>query len=529
MTLTQPQRIVKSKEKLANLIAIRREIVIRRARESFYAFCRVEAPEFYINTRWHLVNLCNVLQALYEGRLTDETGRIYHKLLINKPPRFGKTRTLVNFCKWILGKNPEERIIATSYNDGAASDFSRFTRDGIMEMANDPLDIVYSDIFPDSRIKQGNASFEKWALERQFFSYIGAGIRGSITGKGATVRLVDDPIKDVETAMNEEALEKIWDWYIGTFQSREELMCEPIDIVSMTRWPTEGDLTGRILDSEDAKNWYKLIYEAKNLETGEMLCPDFMDEDKYQNKMRVMSSTVGKKVFMANYHQQTIDEVGQLYKNLKTYKQRPEQFYRIFNYTDTADEGDDYLAAGVFGEIDGECWLLDILYTKDGMEITEPATAELLSINNVGLAKFESNNGGRGFARAVEKILKENYIEETKTIEGLLKQQNPDIPEKELKELIAEYPRQWKRVPVTWFHQTENKIARIQSNNNYIMQHFYFPENWNERWPLFYRDITRYMREGKNKHDDAPDMLTGAAEMVMRSRPRARIIDFKRG
>jgi len=521
MIKVYPQKT--SKEKLAKLVAIRREIIIRRARETFYAFCRVEAPEFYISNRWHLVNLCNTLQALYESKLTDETGKIYHKLLINMPPRFGKTRTLVNFCKWILGKNPEERIIATSYNDDVASEFSKYTRDGIMEIANDLLDIVYSDIFPNSRIKFGSASFQKWALDGQFFNYIGAGIRGSITGKGATVRIVDDPVKDVETAMNEDALEKIWDWYIGTFQSREELMCEPIDIINMTFW-TAGDITGRILDSEDAKSWYKLSYEAKNLETGEMLCPEFMDEAKYQDKMRIMSSTVGKKVFMANYHQQSIDETGLLYKNLKTYKKLPTQFYRIFNYTDTADEGDDFLASGVFGEIDGECWLLDVLYTKDGMEKTEPAMAKLLSENDVGLAKFESNNGGRGFARAVERILKENYINETKEIEDLLKQQNPGIEEKELKILIDEYPRQWKRVPITWFHQTENKLARIQTNANYIMQHFYFPENWNERWPLFYKDVSRYMREGKNKHDDAPDMLTGVAEMVGRSRPHARMI-----
>ena len=44
------------------------------------------------------------------------------------------------------------------------------------------------------------------------------------------------------------------------------------------------------------------------------------------------------------------------------------------------------------------------------------------------------------------------------------------------------------------------------------MEHIYFPVNWADRWPEFYKAITTYQKEGKNKHDDAPDVLTGIAE-----------------
>lgn len=83
----------------------------------------------------------------------------------------------------MFGQNPSEKIITASYNDDVASDFSRYTRDEITKEKASMLDICYSDIFPDTRIKKGNASFEKWALEGQHFSYLGAGIGGSVTSK----------------------------------------------------------------------------------------------------------------------------------------------------------------------------------------------------------------------------------------------------------------------------------------------------------------------------------------------------------
>lgn len=116
------------------------------------------------------------------------------------------------------------------------------------------------------------------------------------------------------------------------------------------------------------------------------------------------------------------------------------------------------------------------------MEVTEPLTAEMLVNNEVNDAEFESNNGGRGFARSVERIIWEKF----KT----------------------------RRINVKWFHQSKNKQARIISNSTYVMNHIYFPENWKDRWPEYYRAMNSYQKEGKNKHDDAPDATTGLAEKM---------------
>ena len=126
--------------------------------------------------------------------------------------------------------------------------------------------------------------------------------------------------------------------------------------------------------------------------------------------------------------------------------------------------------------------MLDVLYTKDPMEVTEPAVARMLLAGSVNVADIESNNGGRGFARSVERILRE-VLGSNHTV-------------------------------VRWFSQNKNKQARIYSNSAWVMQHFYLPEDWRNRWPEYYDAMIKYQREGKNKHDDGPDATTGVAEKV---------------
>ena len=197
-----------------------RDVRIEKSRRRFWEFCKTLEPDFYKENRPHLKKLCNTLDDFYSGRLKKESGDVYNKLMIRLPPQHGKSRTLVNFTKWVLGKNNRERIITGSYGDSPASDFSRYTRDGINEVANTQEQIVFSDIFPHTKIKQGNSSVQKWALEGQHFNYLGVGVGGGVTGKGATLRIIDDLVKDIEDALSPTSMEKKWRWLSGTFSSR---------------------------------------------------------------------------------------------------------------------------------------------------------------------------------------------------------------------------------------------------------------------------------------------------------------------
>ena len=217
---------------------------------------------------------------------------------------------------------------------------------------------------------------------------------------------------------------------------------------------------------------------------GSMLCDEILSRESYREKIKAM----GADIVSANYQQEPVDLKGRLYSSFKTYDDIPKDnkgsslFTIIKNYTDTADEGEDYLCSICYGVYNKEAYILDVIYTKEPMERTEPAVARMLHETETNLADIESNSGGKGFARSVQRILRESY--------------------------------QSNKTTVSWFHQSKNKVARILSNATWVMEHVYYPANWKDRWPEYYDAMQRYQREGKNKHDDAPDATTGIAEKM---------------
>ena len=426
------------------------------------------------------------------------------------PPRHGKTRTMVLFSQWALGNDTTNRILSVSYGDKPASEFSRYTRDGIDQTRTLPQDIVYTDIFPGSHIKRGHASFMEWAMEGEFFSYKGAGIDGGLTGSPATILIEDDLIKNEKIAFNDVALDGIWKQRTGTLLSRKE--GRKLEIMMGTPW-AKKDPIGRIKNSPRANMWYILSMPAYNKETDEMLCAEILSKEEYDELKEEMIP----EIFEANYDLEPIDIKGTLYKNLITYKpdELPPAPLRIISYTDTADEGNCYLCSIVAIFHEGEGYVVDVYITKDGMEITEPEAARFLNRNRVGLAKVESNNGGRGWQRAVEKEIKEHLKEE-------------DVRVKDKEDDFTDEDRDWTRVPFNWFHQSENKIARILVASSFIMKHIKFPEGWDKMWPLFHKQIHDFQKDGKNEYLDAPDALTGLAEMIMKPGVRAMTIDLNK-
>lgn len=460
---------------LEELAALQRELIIRNARKSFYCYCQVKADDFYKPDRLFLKQLCDELQDfLYNS--DDEV------FIINAPPRHGKSRTVGNFCEWVLGKNQQEKIMTGSYNETLSTTFSKNVRNSIMEEKADIDKIIYSDIFPDVKIQRGDGAMNMWSLENGYNNYLATSPTGTATGFGASLMIIDDLIKSAYEANNAKILQEHWDWFINTMMSRTEEGAKIIII--MTRWSTL-DLAGRALShfKSIGKKVRHLSLKAKQ-DDGTMLCPEILSLKSYEDKARTMSADIAS----ANYQQVPIDIKGRLYSKFKTYEQLPKDingnllFTEIKNYTDTADTGDDYHCSICYGVYNREAYILDLIYTKDPMEITEPATAKMLNDCHTNNADIESNNGGRGFARNVQRELKEKY---------------PAC-----------------KCVINWFHQSKNKTARIISNSTYVMEHIYFPLNWKEKYPEFYNAMVSYQKEGKNLHDDAPDAITGIAEQI---------------
>ena len=105
------------------------------------------------------------MQAFYEDK--EEQA-----LIINLPPRHGKSRTATLFTQWIFGQNPSEKIMTGSYNETLSTTFSKAVRNGISERKATEKIIVYSDIFPNISIKRGDGAMNLWSLEGQYSSYL---------------------------------------------------------------------------------------------------------------------------------------------------------------------------------------------------------------------------------------------------------------------------------------------------------------------------------------------------------------------
>jgi predicted phage terminase large subunit-like protein len=440
------------------------EIMIDLARRDFYYYCRFRIPKVYTENRPHLKVLARQLQAFWESQ--DK-----YNLILNMPPRHGKTLTVELLVEWVLGKNPTIGVMAACYNELLSTRFSKAVRSGIQEKSVKIEKPTFSGYFPGVKIKEGDGAMQMWALEGSHFSFLATSPGGTATGIGAQLLVIDDLIKNADEAYNERVLESHVDWYDNTMLSRLESGAK--QIIIQTRW-SERDLSGVLL-ARDPDLWEHIIMPAQGPD-GTMLCDDILDAGTFEKKKQTLDPVI----LAGNYQQEPYDNVDKLYGELKTYTKGMVPKGRREAYIDTADEGKDFLAGACYTVANNTAYITDLIYTQDAMETTEGQTALMLSEQKTQLAHIESNNGGRGFARNVERILRE----------------------------ISGYTG----CQVKWFHQGQNKQARILSTATNVVNSVIMPEDWKTRWPLFYSHVTKAGRRSKMVHDDFADMLAGIVE-----------------
>lgn len=434
------------------------------ARRHLYDFCQILFPNFYKDERTYLKEFCESV----ENFINDKDKRF---LIINMPPRHGKSLTDQCLTSWLLGRDPTCRVMTASYNEDVASVFSKNVRNTIQTEKIGER-VVFSDMFPKTKVKYGDASAKKWTIDGQSqISYLATSPNGTATGFGCDYLICDDLIKSAEEAYNETALDNTYQWFVNTMLSRLE--GQKKCIIIMTRWSSR-DLAGRIMDAfPDECEIIKYQVQDKD---GKMLCEYILSE----KDMDLIKREMNVDIFEANYNQTPIDVKGRLYSEFKEWEKLPSG--KIINFTDTADTGSDFLCSinGVVSE--KEFYISDLVFTDESMEITEPKVAELLFSGAVNVSRIESNNGGRGFARNVQRLMNERY--------GSNRTQIESVP------------------------QTHNKESRILASSAWVQNHVYMPPNWRTRFPEFYKQVMSYQRKGKNAHDDALDVLASIYEFV---------------
>lgn len=298
-------------------------------------------------------------------------------------------------------------------------------------------------------------------------------------GKGpefAGAVVIDDPIKPAD-ALSDRVREAVNWRFEHTIRTRVNDRDTPIVII-MQRLHEE-DLCGYVMQNEPGQ-WHVLSLPC--LIAGKDGSERALWDRKHTVEELHELERINSFVFETQYQQNPKPLVGLMYADLKEYDTLPVGSYEIKNYTDTADTGADFLCSVCYAEFPtGEMFVLDLLYTNKAMEYTEPETARMLDRNAVTLAWVESNNGGRGFARAVERNLRTMGNSAT---------------------------------TVRWFAQTANKQVRIFNHSAAVQNLIRFPRSWKRRWPEFAKAVCAYRKEGRNAHDDAPDVLTGMVEKV---------------
>ncbi|NVZ08010.1 phage terminase large subunit [Allochromatium humboldtianum] len=316
-----------------------------------------------------------------ERFLEDVVNKRSPRLMIQMPPRLGKS-TLAShmFPAWALGRRPEFEVITCSYSASLAMEFSRKVRAMLREDA-------FKVVFPECKLDEENQNAEGWRTTRRG-GFLPAGVGGAITGKGAHILIIDDPIKNSEEAESETIRESIKAWYQSTAYTR--LAPGGGVLIIQTRWHTD-DLSGWLEDEmrQGQGDTFEIVrYPMIAIEDetyrrkGEALHPERRD---LQESLRIKQA-VGPRVWAALYQQDPQADGGQYFSRdmFKFYTPpAPPRLavYAAFDLAIGKNDRNDFTVGAVIGvDANDDIWVLDIVRGRwDSHRIVE----EILQVQRV--------------------------------------------------------------------------------------------------------------------------------------------------
>ena len=228
----------------------------------FLSFVKSQWPDF-VEGRHHKI-IADKFNKIAEGKLK--------RLIVCLPPRHTKSEfASTYFPAWMMGLRGNLKIIQTTHTAELAVRFGRRVRNII-----DSSD--YQQVFPKLKLQADNKSAGRWTSSQggEFFA---AGVGGAITGRGADLLLIDDPVSE-QDALSPTAMDSIYDWY--TSGPRQRLQPGGIVVIVMTRWSTK-DLVGQVLKKQGddyADKWELVEFPAIMPESQEPLWPEYWSKEE---------------------------------------------------------------------------------------------------------------------------------------------------------------------------------------------------------------------------------------------------------
>lgn len=431
-------------------------------------------------------------------------------LVLNLPPRIGKT-TIGLFLQVLLGGMcPDESILGAGHSVGLIQSF-------YSEIMNiiDGEEYRYHEIFPNNKIANKSAEYLYLDLNkaRRFHTYNYVSIEAGGTGKVQAERLLycDDLVKDVEQANNPDRLEKLYYNYTGTIKDRKiQRLCKDgvyrpcPEIHINTPWSLH-DVTSRVVENakQDDMSRVRIVSVPCYDENGES---NFLFDygkgfsAKYYRDMEIAEDPV---IFSAKYLMRPIERDGLVFNkdNISFYNELPgEEPDRIIGYADVSHGGDDYFSLPVGYVYGNEVYIEKILFKNKfgGDDYIRPFVKNIIIDNHIGRCGVEKNNGGDFFSTLMQQDLKaSNYHCNITT-------HNAPTNKRKLDRILA----------------CQNEIKGIASENNTYRIYFKNPElvkgdkeYMNAMQQLYSWNQNPSMQN--KQHDDFPDSLAGMITNVL--------------
>jgi predicted phage terminase large subunit-like protein len=386
-TLDRAAAQAELQKKLHQIRQLEQLEALAQGREQLLRFCELTmeeptAPDDRTKTRFtrqrHHEEIAKALEAVERGDL--------RRLIITMPPRHGKSELASRrFPAWFVGRDPYRNVIFGTYNSDLALDFGRDVRE-IM------ISETYGDIFPGVRLRKGSKAADRMETTRGgklFFAGAGEGL----TGRGADLLLIDDPLKDRKEADSPTIRNDRWKWFAEVAMTR--LSADGgLVVIIMTRWH-DDDIIGRLTDPNNdmynpelAKGWHILELPALagdddpiGREPGEALWPS-----KYSAEwLSGQRSLLGPRAFSALYQCSPTPDEGDFFKREWLHFYAPAETpkaMRIYAASDHAVKKDQdrdatcLLIAGV-DEAD-DIWILEAWWRREKTDTVVDAMVDLM-------------------------------------------------------------------------------------------------------------------------------------------------------
>ena len=378
-----------------------------KARRDYLHFCHHVDKSY--QSPPHLRILCKKLVALERGDIQN--------LMIFMPPRHGKSETVSRkLPAWWLGRNPDHNVIMASYAQSLTRGFSRHVRDLIESR-------LYRTVFSLSTSRDSRA-VNDWNVHGHRGGLLAAGVGGAVTGYGAHLFIIDDPVKNLEEAESPLMRDKVWEWYRSVVLTRMEPGGKKILI--MTRW-NQDDLAGRILkelkeEAGEEGEWEILdlcaLVETKEQSELDPLSRQIGDplwEDRYNTgKLLKVKKRVGSRIWSALFQQQPQDPESRkcLREWIRWYDEKDlppdpelEKGAGCDTATSTRTHADNMSLVEVLRDtINGYIFIDDVFCEKVSVRTFAKHVSNRHAIRHFQSIRLESNNAGEAIKQRINEI-----------------------------------------------------------------------------------------------------------------------------